>query len=321
MTATTALTAQNTKGVYGIHEVPVDFLRKQIDAVVEDVGVDVVKTGEPLFFVMYKTYAITNNFTCIKACLLRLAPLMLLRKPFMTTSLRHLLLIRYVFNIKSFGLFTLPLPLFASKSVTAHHSLLGQVFKSTPCLERPTLPRPFVNHIQLVSVFSYTLYQVMVATTGAELLPNSAAHALREKLLPLATILTPNVPEANTFLLEAGHDQHPVQSVADLEAIALKVQKLGSKWVLVKGGHSPFRKDGTEAKTEDDKEIVVNILVGPAAATDGTKRDAEGEEKLQVVKIEMPYHRSRNTHGTGCSLACELSLSYYSRLIEEPESG
>lgn len=46
MTATTALTAQNTKGVYGIHEVPVDFLRKQIDAVVGDVGVDVVKTGE-----------------------------------------------------------------------------------------------------------------------------------------------------------------------------------------------------------------------------------------------------------------------------------
>lgn len=50
MTATTALTAQNTKGVYGIHEVPVDFLRKQIDAVVEDVGVDVVKTGEVVFF-------------------------------------------------------------------------------------------------------------------------------------------------------------------------------------------------------------------------------------------------------------------------------
>ncbi len=45
MTATTALTAQNTKGVYGIHLVPPEFLRKQIDAVIEDVGVDVVKTG------------------------------------------------------------------------------------------------------------------------------------------------------------------------------------------------------------------------------------------------------------------------------------
>lgn len=46
MTATTALTAQNTQGVYDIHHVPVEFLRKQIDAVIEDVGVDVVKTGE-----------------------------------------------------------------------------------------------------------------------------------------------------------------------------------------------------------------------------------------------------------------------------------
>lgn len=45
MTATTALTAQNTQGVYGIHETPTDFVQKQIDACAEDVGVDVVKTG------------------------------------------------------------------------------------------------------------------------------------------------------------------------------------------------------------------------------------------------------------------------------------
>jgi hydroxymethylpyrimidine/phosphomethylpyrimidine kinase len=46
MTATTALTAQDTRGVYDIHHVPADFLRKQIDACVQDIGVDVVKTGE-----------------------------------------------------------------------------------------------------------------------------------------------------------------------------------------------------------------------------------------------------------------------------------
>lgn len=45
MTATTALTAQNTQGVYGIHETPTAFVRQQIEACVEDVGVDVVKTG------------------------------------------------------------------------------------------------------------------------------------------------------------------------------------------------------------------------------------------------------------------------------------
>ena len=46
MTATTALTVQNTQSVTDIHHVPVDFVRKQIDAVVGDIGVDVVKTGE-----------------------------------------------------------------------------------------------------------------------------------------------------------------------------------------------------------------------------------------------------------------------------------
>ena len=46
MTATTALTAQNTRGVRNIHVVPAAFVREQIDACIEDIGVDVVKTGE-----------------------------------------------------------------------------------------------------------------------------------------------------------------------------------------------------------------------------------------------------------------------------------
>ncbi|KAH0411369.1 hypothetical protein KCU90_g18869, partial [Aureobasidium melanogenum] len=45
MTATTALTAQNTQGVTGIHETPSEFVKKCIDACAEDVGIDVVKTG------------------------------------------------------------------------------------------------------------------------------------------------------------------------------------------------------------------------------------------------------------------------------------
>lgn len=45
MTATTALTAQNTEGVFDIHQVPPEFVKKQIDACIEDIGVDVIKTG------------------------------------------------------------------------------------------------------------------------------------------------------------------------------------------------------------------------------------------------------------------------------------
>lgn len=50
MTATAALTAQNTQGVRGIHEVPSEFVKQQIDACVEDIGVDAVKTGMLLSF-------------------------------------------------------------------------------------------------------------------------------------------------------------------------------------------------------------------------------------------------------------------------------
>ena len=45
MTATTALTAQDTKGVYGIHYVPSEFVKQQMDLCFDDIGVDVVKTG------------------------------------------------------------------------------------------------------------------------------------------------------------------------------------------------------------------------------------------------------------------------------------
>ena len=48
MTATTALTAQNTQGVYGIHHTPPDFVKMQIEACIDDIGVDVVKIGMPV---------------------------------------------------------------------------------------------------------------------------------------------------------------------------------------------------------------------------------------------------------------------------------
>lgn len=53
MTATTALTVQNTHGVTGVHVVPAEFVGRQIDAVAGDIGVDVVKTGMGAFFLSF----------------------------------------------------------------------------------------------------------------------------------------------------------------------------------------------------------------------------------------------------------------------------
>lgn len=148
----------------------------------------------------------------------------------------------------------------------------------------------------------------MIATTGAHLLPASALRILHARLLPLATIVTPNVPEALRLLENAttGTEENGalaaagVRTVDDLVAIARAIRRLGPRWVLVKGGHCPFRADGTAARegAEGERERVVDVLVGGGG---------EGEEV--VVKMETGYCETRHTHGTGCSLACEFFFS------------
>lgn len=131
----------------------------------------------------------------------------------------------------------------------------------------------------------------MVATTGAKLLPLDAVNELRTLLLPQTFILTPNIPEAQLLLSESGKGTVDIQRVDDLEVIAQKVLGLGPKWVLVKGGHVPFKKDGSIATTPEERELVVDLLFGEGQAT----------------RIESPYIDSTNTHGTGCSLASAIA--------------
>lgn len=133
----------------------------------------------------------------------------------------------------------------------------------------------------------------MVATSGSKLLFDSAIYELRELLLPMATVLTPNVPEAKLLLANAGKPVPELQSVEDLVDLAKAVQSLGPKYVLVKGGHLPFKIDGTVAHQPVDRHLMVDVLYG------------EG----RVTKIHTDYQDSQNTHGTGCSLACNISCS------------
>lgn len=133
----------------------------------------------------------------------------------------------------------------------------------------------------------------MVATTGATLLPPEALADFG-KLASLAYVLTPNIPELKLLL---GLEDEDIDTVADLERLArLACDKLGSTWVLAKGGHVPFKTDYSIAKEDADRSIIVNVLAGP----DG-----------QLMHIESQYQDSKNTHGTGCSLACEYWPKYH----------
>lgn len=206
MTATTALTAQDTQHVFDIHYVPSDFVVKQIDACINDIGVEVIKIG-----------------------------------------------------------------MLASAST---------VDAVADALKRHGNPTTVVD-------------PVMVATSGAQLLPNEAVRNLRTNLLPLTTILTPNIPEARLLLHDAGIEVPPTNSLEDIINLARVLQSLGPKYVLVKGGHLPLTKDGQIPNTEADRQTVMNVL-------------CDGPE---ITIYQTDHLPSNNTHGTGCSLACKRSLS------------
>jgi hydroxymethylpyrimidine/phosphomethylpyrimidine kinase len=182
----TALTAQNTRGVSGIHAVPAGFVTAQIDAVFSDLHVDAVKIGMAAEFA---------TIDAIAAGLTRWSP----------------------------------------------------------------------KHV--------VLDPVMVATSGDRLLATEAVDALRTKLMPRASLVTPNLPEAAALL-----DEAVALSESAIESQGKRLLALGCRAVLIKGGH------GQDAES-------IDYLV----SSGGT------------IALAAPRVATKNTHGTGCSLSSAIA--------------
>ena len=182
----TALTAQNTNGVTGIHQVPADFVTAQLDAVFGDLDVKAVKIG---------MVAQLSTIDAIAAGLTRWSP-------------------KYV-----------------------------------------------------------VLDPVMVATSGDRLLAMDAVEALRTKLIPRASLITPNLPEAAALL-----DEPVAASDAAIESQGKRLLAMGCPAVLIKGGHG----QGAES---------IDYLV-----------NGSGTVALRALRIA-----TKNTHGTGCSLSSAIA--------------
>jgi hydroxymethylpyrimidine/phosphomethylpyrimidine kinase len=182
----TALTAQNTSGVSGIHQVPADFVTAQMDAVFGDLDVKAVKVG---------MVAQLATIDAIAAGLKRWSP----------------------------------------------------------------------KHI--------VIDPVMVATSGDRLLAADAIEALRTRLIPWASLITPNLPEAAALL-----DEAVAVSEAAIESQGKRLLAMGSRAVLIKGGH------GRGAQSTD------YLVTG-----DG------------VLALAAPRVATKNTHGTGCSLSSAIA--------------
>ena len=188
MSVVTAITAQNTRAVTAVHEVPTDVIAAQIDAVAEDLPIGAVKTG-----------------------------------------------------------------MLASVEV---------VEAVAASVERHALAPVVVD-------------PVMVSKGGQALLRPDAVGAVASRMLPLATLVTPNAHEAARL---AGFE---VRSLGDARRAADAVLRLGPGAVLVKGGHL------------DDEPDAVDLLVW-----------GDGEAVFREARIDTP-----NTHGTGCTYASAIAAN------------
>jgi hydroxymethylpyrimidine/phosphomethylpyrimidine kinase len=118
---------------------------------------------------------------------------------------------------------------------------------------------------------------VMIAKSGHGLLERAAVGALVESLLPLATMITPNLPEAGV-LLEGRAPDNPKEMARCAERLREKMAHAGERWVYLKGGHLP----GGDA---------IDLL------HDGDR----------MIELSAPRVDTRNTHGTGCTLSATLA--------------
>ncbi len=114
---------------------------------------------------------------------------------------------------------------------------------------------------------------VMVSKSGYHLLQPDAEKVLMRELLPLATVVTPNIPEAEVLV------RRSIRTLDDMEEAARAIHAMGPQNVLLKGGHR-----------EDD---ATDILY-----------DGHG-----FVRLEAPRVQTKNTHGTGCTLSSAIAAN------------
>ncbi len=190
MSVVCALTAQNTRGVLAIHDVPAAFVDRQLEAVLEDIGVDAVKLG---------------------------------------------------------------------------------------MLQSPAVIDVVARRLRAARPRAVVLDPVMVAKSGHALLQDDAVEAVRTLLVPLATVVTPNLPEAAVLT------RRTVRTRADMPAAGEALLAQGAQAVLIKGGHLEEASSDDFLCWRDD---------GGATAS----------RWFRQPRIETP-----NTHGTGCTLSSAIA--------------
>ncbi len=128
--------------------------------------------------------------------------------------------------------------------------------------------------IQQYNVKNVVVDPVMIAKGGTPLLQKQAIETLKAHLLPLATVITPNIPEACEILGIAS-----IETKLEMKEAALALQKLGPQFVVLKGGHF------------QDEDKAIDVLY-------------DGED---YTFFESKRIKTIHTHGTGCTFAAAIT--------------
>ncbi len=135
--------------------------------------------------------------------------------------------------------------------------------------------------IQKYHLKNIVLDPVMIATSGDKLIQDEAISAICQRLMPLATIVTPNLPEAQVLANNSTDNQNITKEL--IIEMGKIIHQLGAKYILIKGGH------WTEHTTDLNQST--DILF-----------DGQTCEMLQSSRIS-----TKNTHGTGCTLSSAIA--------------
>ena len=129
-----------------------------------------------------------------------------------------------------------------------------------------------VKSLKILNVKKIVLDPVMVAKGGTKLIDNKAINALKDKLIKRVSLLTPNIPEAEILTKTI------IRTKEDMIFAANKLILSGAKNVLIKGGHLK-------------SNLVQDILVN----------------KYDIKIFNSKRHKTKNTHGTGCTLSSAIT--------------
>ncbi len=192
-------------------------------------------------------------------------------------------------------------PAFVRSQLDAVASDLRPAALKTGMLASAAIVHAVADGIEAHALTNVVVDPVMIATSGDRLLDAGAEHAIAERLLPLVTLLTPNLDEA-ALLVGA-----PVESVADMERTARTLVERGARAVLVKGGHLPG----------DD---VVDVLFDGASLAQWRRtriatRAGHGTGCTLSAAVAAGLAHGRSLHG-----AVEDALDYVHRAIEQAPS-